>query len=771
LALLLAIAATFSEALFTSRGFYERDILGYWYPQIEVLIRTVGEGAWPIWNRYVGFGAPLLSDASLALGYPFTWLNFIVPPELYYKLFVITHVLWAALGASRLARRWGLSELAGLVAGAGYGLSGAFLASANLFHHFAGASWIPWVLVAVEGALMLPGMRSALWLGVASAAQVLVGSGDMCLMLATLAAGRLAWHVARVRPAPNAWGRSLMTLLGGAALALLLSAIQWLPTAAQIPNSSRADADRAFTSFWSVHPLSFVDALVPGLLSTAPINDSLRQTLFESREPLLASAYVGVGVFALGLLGLALGGRRGLAVGVCVLFFAVAALGRHAPLHMALTHLPGFSVMRYPAKFLLPVALCGSVLAGLGLDAWRRQWGRRDRVAGVSVAVLLTVASVASIAAIVWMTRAPARIAGWLEPGADLTAAAGGACGRLLRVVVVAGTVAALFWWRQARPSVPRGATVCLLVVAITDLVIAGRAVNDLAPREILSLRPESVDLLRAAGARRILSAAESRACERVAHGPEGWSMEWSGAFGIQTELTPPCGARWGLFGSFDGELIGLGRAWSWPVTEAVVKSHGSPDELKLLQLAGVTHVVLLGHHGPSGLEPIADVQSVFACPIRILRVPEPLPWIYVVGDERRGSSVRDLLDPGFDPRHAVLVHDGRNTSACTAFAGRARLLEERGDALVAEVETTTPGLLVLLEAFDAGWRATVDGRPEEVLRANVLFRAVRVGAGRHVVWFAYRPLSVAWGVALSVIGIASLGWLAWVTRGRARAQ
>jgi uncharacterized membrane protein YfhO len=65
----------------------------------------------------------------------------------------------------------------------------------------------------------------------------------------------------------------------------------------------------------------------------------------------------------------------------------------------------------------------------------------------------------------------------------------------------------------------------------------------------------------------------------------------------------------------------------------------------------------------------------------------------------------------------------------------------------------------VVLEAFEPGWIATVDGAPAPVLRANGLFRAVRLETGRHRVRFAYRPRSVAYGAALSGLGLAaSLG-------------
>jgi hypothetical protein len=53
-------------------------------------------------------------------------------------------------------------------------------------------------------------------------------------------------------------------------------------------------------------------------------------------------------------------------------------------------------------------------------------------------------------------------------------------------------------------------------------------------------------------------------------------------------------------------------------------------------------------------------------------------------------------------------------------------------------IEAISPGLLVVADAWYPGWRATVDGRPAEILRANLLYRAVALEPGRHEVTFEY---------------------------------
>jgi uncharacterized membrane protein YfhO len=67
----------------------------------------------------------------------------------------------------------------------------------------------------------------------------------------------------------------------------------------------------------------------------------------------------------------------------------------------------------------------------------------------------------------------------------------------------------------------------------------------------------------------------------------------------------------------------------------------------------------------------------------------------------------------------------------------------------------------VLVDSYDPGWRADVDGRPAAVERANVAFRGVAVPAGRHRVTLRYRPPAVGMGLVGSLLGLVAAGVLA----------
>ena len=59
---------------------------------------------------------------------------------------------------------------------------------------------------------------------------------------------------------------------------------------------------------------------------------------------------------------------------------------------------------------------------------------------------------------------------------------------------------------------------------------------------------------------------------------------------------------------------------------------------------------------------------------------------------------------------------------------------------IVVEVDAPAGGFLVLNDVWHPWWRAEVDGAETDILKVNVLFRAVQVRPGKHVVRFTFHP-------------------------------
>ncbi len=174
-----AVVGVFGEALFTNGVFFERDLSLMWYPRIASVLRSVGQGAWPLWDPYPAFGTSAIADPSYQLYYPVTWLNLILGPAVFLKIFIIGHCAWAGVGMALLARRLGLGKLAAVTAGAGWMAGGPLLSLATQYHHLASASWMPWVLWSLVGLWARPTWRAAVLLAACGAAELLGGSADM----------------------------------------------------------------------------------------------------------------------------------------------------------------------------------------------------------------------------------------------------------------------------------------------------------------------------------------------------------------------------------------------------------------------------------------------------------------------------------------------------------------------------------------------------------------------------------------------------------------
>jgi len=152
------------------------------------------------------------------------------------------------------------------------------------------------------------------------------------------------------------------------------------------------------------------------------------------------------------------------------------------------------------------------------------------------------------------------------------------------------------------------------------------------------------------------------------------------------------------------------------------------------------------------------------------------VPRAYVVHQAEvcdRSSILDALLDPAFDPvREIALEHEPPHPlPGADGPRSQARILESGAKRVTVEVAGERAGLLVLTDTYYPGWRASVDGEERPILAANLMFRAVPVEAGRHVVRFRYEPWSVRAGAALSLATSAVLAFLVVRARHGARSQ
>ena len=110
-------------------------------------------------------------------------------------------------------------------------------------------------------------------------------------------------------------------------------------------------------------------------------------------------------------------------------------------------------------------------------------------------------------------------------------------------------------------------------------------------------------------------------------------------------------------------------------------------------------------------------------------------------------------------------------THAPTEEQGRTKLVYRRpsSDNIQVEIESRERGFVEVLESYDPGWTAQVDGSPAPVLPANGFAMAVPVAAGNHTVQLAYQTPGRTAGLLLSTLDAMLLAGFLWIA-GRASA-
>jgi membrane protein YfhO len=787
LALAALVAALFSSAVSGGGAFYYRDIALFGYPLFDAFVRCLSAGSLPLWNPYAAFGLPFFTNPSAQIFYPPTWLNLIMMPWTYYTVYIVAHFAFSGAGLYALGRRVQLSRGASLVGAATWIASGPLTSLVSFWQHLAGACWWPWALLAADRALESGRLRPALVWGACMGAPILAGSPDMALM-GTVAVGayalrRLQWR----RPWLAVNRPVVLTIAAAASFSLLVSAAQWVPTLAAAVGTARASIPSAVRSFWSIHPMSLLQLVVPAPLADLPLRLEVRAALFEGREPMLPSLYLGMA--AIGLVGAAFaasGHPLRWFAGLLGLAALAVALGRHTPFYeIVATVLPPLRAIRYPAKMMALVAFAWALLCGIGWDGWRAREGasvwkwRLLVVAPLSVAVVLGVIAV-------WLGRFAAdewgpvllSFQGARRTPAELLAPTA------LRVLVATGLAMLVLGLALRRPDLRSAAPIAALVgtVAVADLALAHHDPSPLAPKAVLAYRPAAAEVIRREPHSRIFSydyadpglplrqRPPAVRPETLAHGRNERDVPWAQVIAAQQRLYPSLLNLWGLEGSFDRDTLGLYPPYLSQLMLGERAYEGTPAMTKVLRMGSVSHVVALHDDGFEALTPVARLPGLLVEDVRVFRVPDSFPRVYAVGYARVADgreALRILGDPEFDPAREVILPTGTSAAAAAPFSGAARVVEWRPDRIRLESRFEQPGYLVLAESYDPGWHARVDGTSVPVLRANIGLRAVHVPAGTHAIDLFYRPIALTVGVALSALAAAAAAAAAALSRAK----
>ncbi len=428
LPILIAPIVLFSPVLLTGNVLYWGTSFLQFMPWRVLAWDTLRSGALPLWNPLVGMGAPLLANYQSALFYPSTWFLFGMQAVGGASLMawgqtivVIFHIVWVGLGMVFLCRGLRLNLLAQTVGGLAFSLSGYLVARAGFLSINTAAAWLPWVLFAGwkiassfdKGSVTgkrTPFVRASFPLVLCLTLQLLAGHAQTVyytLLLLTAWMIFWGWRADKYTGALKAIGY-LVFSVGGA---IVLSAVQLLPTAEYLMQSQRAAAvsyDQAVN--YSFFPFRFFTLIAPNLFGT-PAHGNY---LLHADNYWEDAVYIGFIPFITAV-GWALKSvkpvrkaqnhikalpqqpLRALSIFLVIVTICafILALGKNLPVFPFLYwHVPTFNLFQAPTRFTILAEFSMALLAAIGIHYWQRpegkarEWTRRG--IAISIAVLLS---------------------------------------------------------------------------------------------------------------------------------------------------------------------------------------------------------------------------------------------------------------------------------------------------------------------------------------------------------------------------------------------
>jgi hypothetical protein len=88
-------------------------------------------------------------------------------------------------------------------------------------------------------------------------------------------------------------------------------------------------------------------------------------------------------------------------------------------------------------------------------------------------------------------------------------------------------------------------------------------------------------------------------------------------------------------------------------------------------------------------------------------------------------------------------------------------------DQISVQLEAPSAGFIRVVESWDPGWRASLDGAPVPILCSDTFAIAVAVGSGRHRIEFNYETPGTRIGAASSLVSFLLLVSLLWASQRR----
>ena len=742
-ALALATAGFFWRLLFSSQVWMPvggGDLVSFLYPLYSFSARNLNAGAIPLWNPYLYGGAPFAADNQSGLFYPINLVFFLFQPHLDYRameLLAVAHVYLAGACAYvglRYIERKPLKRWAALAGAAAFMFSDLFVTHFGNLNMIACAAWLPLIFLLFRRALDETRPQLAAASGVFLGFAALAGHVQPLLFIVLALGLYFLYHVYGRRT--EGW-RALASAAGvclvAFAVAFGVAAPALVPSFEMSRLTLRADLSYQDASLYSLPPAALVGLVIPSVFGRGPGG-------YWGPWPRVEVGYIGI--LPLLLAGLAVLLRRDKLTRFLTMLAVLSlflAMGNASILHGWLYRfVPGFNMVRAPARFIYLLDFALAALAALGLDTVLRpipHWARRIWAWVLKsspifmLGLALTTLPLAYAVAVSAQDKAP-------EVFSRILSGTGG----LVFALLLLSCGLLLLYARQKHWF--QSSTLGLLALALIVFDLASLGANteiELNDPTAGFQHPAAISFLK-----------NDTEYYRIDTRTEVWDV-WQPDLSLMHGIFDV----WGIYNPL--VLSDTNRYWE----NLGSRSTRLYDFLNAKYVIAHKDVVLDWTKFELAFD--GDPQ------VNIYRNKYVLPRAYVVHKAWAASDAERAFEaihrPDFDPATTVVIQGAIAPTADGPEPSEVRIASYANNVITLEASTSAPGYLVMSEVDYPGWMVEVDGRAAELERANYAFRAVWLPPGTHQVQFRFEPKSWKLGLScclltwfvLAILGLRSL--------------
>jgi len=706
--------------LLTGKLVPQWDAADFFGPQFSFLADHIKAGRLVLWDPWVSGGAPDLAEPELGSTSPLMLLMGLLSPNPQAGFITYWMVVWILGGAGvlLLAKHLGSPMWGALIVALGFIASGFYTGHAEHTSSLYSVSLLPWVLWRFDAALL----RRNYWFGVQAGAlyglSALGGYPEFTILTPLFL---FLWAVGRIFRRESHTSSESHTRIDGEWRRLILPAVLILCLTVGIGSAVCSPGYGAFltgTHGYSdrVGPRSRVESTSSNIfpaqaLSTlsSPYLSLLNMPpnpIWAMTDVSMSSIYIGSAVLLFSLFAL----RRRSAwrwwLAAVALFLICCAVGNQLPVRGWLYDLViPTRYFRNPAMFRVYFMLVLIVLAALGSKDLCSPDERKGRSALLALSIALAAGATASFAMVVHI--AGKTLNEYHLAVVHLTTVWFGVL--LLAILLRARLI--------SRTSLVRLVAVLAAIDAVVALHIAQPTMYTDVPRgwwhAMNAGEDRRLDLPGRAWARQLDSPAELGL-------PPGSNRNLAlkiATFRNYAPLTNRFQSQFIADPMLSGMALGPNRIWfsSHPVWLA-------PDNAHFQKFSEAVHALRR--------------------PVLVLHTTAQMLSI----SEKDGSNG---VGPGASDQASL------NSAECSQASVSS--VSYRPNFLSFRYVAEAPGWLLVTDRWAPGWKVSVNGKPQQVLGGNFIFRAVRVEAGANYVEFKYRPagffalLAVSWSTLLLV--------------------